>query len=536
LKSLGSGEFFNFFFRNALMAQLQLDFPDLEELVSASKEEAIEKLTMLGFPTEEMEDGRLNVEVTQNRPDALCVEGIARALRFYLESKPAIYSVGKSAINVDVDKSVIGVRPFFGGAHVRGVRLTESALRSIMQLQEKLNETLGRKRRKVAIGLHDASKVKPPFRYFACSREEVSFVPLERSERMTPLEILRRHEKGMAYAHLVGELCPMIEDSRHEMLSFPPIINGELTKLTKSTTDVFVDCTGTSHEAVLQAVNIVSAALAERGVSVEGILVNGAPYRILEERKWPLPVKGANRLLGLELSREQVAGHLARMGYRIESDAAYAPRFRADIMNEVDLIEDVAISYGFNNFEPSLPLFASFGHAEPEHPFHEIMVGMGYDEALTFTLSSPAIEAKAGMPDGERLEIENPLTQDFTCFRRFLLPTLLSVLAESKNEKLPIRIYEIGPVASPELKNSLCFASMHAKASFSEAKGAACALFAAAGRDLGFEEGSHGAFMEGRCARLISEGKGIGFLGEVKPEVLVAFGLEQPLCACEISV
>jgi len=151
LKSLGSGEFFNFFFRNALMAQLQLDFPDLEELVSASKEEAIEKLTMLGFPTEEMEDGRLNVEVTPNRPDALCVEGIARALRFYLESKPAIYSVGKSAINVDVDKSVIGVRPFFGGAHVRGVRLTESALRSIMQLQEKLHETLGRKRRKVAI-------------------------------------------------------------------------------------------------------------------------------------------------------------------------------------------------------------------------------------------------------------------------------------------------------------------------------------------------------------------------------------------------
>jgi phenylalanyl-tRNA synthetase beta chain len=518
------------------MAQLQITLTDLNELVSIGEQEAIDTLTMLGFPTEKTESGELDVEVTPNRPDALCVEGIARALRCYKTGQPVAYQIGRSGIDIRVDPSVREVRPFIGGACVRGVRLTDSALRSSMQLQEKLHETLGRKRRKSAIGLYDADVLKPPFRYFACGREDVSFVPLERAESMTPLEILRRHPKGMDYAHLVGDLCPMIEDAKGDILSFPPIINGESSRVKPETGNLFIEATGTSQEAVLHAVSIVASALAERGGRVEEITIDGAPYKILQERAWMLPVKESERLLGMPFTHEQVASLLLKMGYRVEGEHAYSAGYRADIMNEVDLIEDVAIAYGFNNFEPRLPSVATVGGQAAESPYHQLLVGLGFDEAVTWTLSNAEMEKKAGIPHGQRAEIENPLTADFTQLRASILPNLLAALADSKDEKLPIKLYEIGPVADTALRQSLCIASMHAKASFAEIKGTVLSLAESTGKSAEVREAGYGTFMKGRCAKLFIDGVEAGFFGEVAPEVLAAFGLEQPVCAAEIAL
>jgi phenylalanyl-tRNA synthetase beta chain len=296
-----------------------------------------------------------------------------------------------------------------------------------------------------------------------------------------------------------------------------------------------VDCTGTSPEAVLQAVNIVCASLAERGGKIERITVNGKPYAIMEERRWPLPVKGSERLLGIPFTPVQVADFLSKMGYMIEGEHAFAPGYRADIMNEVDLIEDVAIGFGFNNFEPRLPPFVTYGRAGHESPFHEILVGLGFDEAVSWTLSNREKEAKAKLPEGERADIENPITEEFSSFRTALLPNILSILAESKNEKLPIKLYEIGPVAAPALQTRLCMASMHAKSSFSEIKGCVVSLIESSGRKAEVREAEFGPYLAGRCASVIVDGKECGFFGEIAPEVLVAFGLEQPVCACEID-
>jgi phenylalanyl-tRNA synthetase beta chain len=516
------------------MAQVNFAFSDLEELINITKEEAIETLTMLGFPAEETADGGLTVEVTPNRPDALCVEGLARALKSYLKGEGTKYSVAPASVEVTVDPSVADVRPAFGCAIVRGLRMTDSFLRSIMQVQEKLHETLGRKRRKVAIGIHDLGKVQPPFRYFACGNGDVSFIPLERSEKMTPNEILRRHDKGMAYAHLVGEKCPMITDRNGDVLSFPPIINGELTKLTEATENVFIDTTGTSEEAVRQAVNILVAMLSERGGRIEEVKVNDTPYRLLQEKKWALPVKESGRLLGVKLERNEVASLLAKMGYRVEGDAVFAPGYRADVINEVDLIEDVAIAYGFNDFDPVLPEFSSIGGAGLEPPYHELLIGLGYDEVMSWNLANRKLAARAQMPESGAVEIENPLTGDFTIFRQALLPNLLAILAESKNERLPIKLYEIGTVGKPELKEKLCFVSMHPKASFSEVKGALLALMDTARKQVEIRAEESGQFIEGRCAAVYIDGERNGYFGEISPKVLHGFGIEQPVCACEI--
>lgn len=518
------------------MAQVNFSLSDLQELVSVEKQEAIDSLTMLGFPTEELQNGDLTVEVTPNRPDALCVEGIARVLRSSQTGMHAQYAIGRPLIDANVDKSVASVRPFFGGAVVRGVTITDSFLRSIMQVQEKLHETLGRKRRKVAIGIHDLDKVAPPFRYFACGREEISFIPLEKKEALTPLEILHRHEKGMAYAHLVGEECPIIEDRNHQVLSFPPIINGELTKLTSETRNLFIDATGTSAEAVRQAVNILVAMLADRGGKIEEIRINGIVYPLLRETKWALPINESSRLLGVKLEKAQIVSLLQKMGHRIEGDSVFVPGFRTDVMNEVDLVEDVAIAYGFNNFEPKLPEFASFGHVNAETPYHELLLGLGFDEVVSWTLSNRGIEGKAKLPEGSVVEIENPLTSDFTMFRRSMLPHHLTILGESKNEKLPIKIYEIGPVALPEEKDMLCIASMHPKACFSEIKGVMLSIVESTGKTAEVKPEDFGPYVPGRCAALYIDGKRVGTFGEIAPDVLVAFNLEQPVCAGEIDV
>jgi len=518
------------------MAQVVITHSDLSELATVTREEAIGTLTMLGFPTEELADGGLNVEVTPNRPDALCVEGIARALNSYKSGKPPKYTVGKPKVNVVVDKSVSDVRPVFGCAAVLNVKMTESLLRSLMQLQEKLHETLGRKRRKVAIGIHDMDKVVPPFRYFACGRKDVSFVPLDREAKMTPDEILENHEKGIGYAHLVGERCPMITDRNGSVLSFPPIINGELTKLTRHSKNLFIDATGTSPEAVRQAVNIIVAALLDRGGQAEEVLVGKKPYRLLEEKRMALPVCEAERLLGIKLGKKKCGVLLAKMGHRVVGGSVFVPGYRTDVISAVDLVEDIAIAYGFNNFEPTLPSFASIGKASAESPYHDLLVGLGFDETVTWTLSNREMAKKALLPQSAVIEIENPLTADFTAFRSAILPNLLTVLFESKNERLPVRIYEIGPVGAPDLEGRLAAVSMHPKASLSEIIGIVLSLAEATGRGIEVKPEDFGPFLKGRCAALYVDGKKKGFAGEISPQVLANFGLEQPACAFEIGL
>lgn len=518
------------------MAQLQIELADLQELVSVEKKEAMDTLTMLGFPTEELEDGRLNVEVTPNRPDALCIEGVARVLRCYKTGKPAEYNVGKPKIKLAVDESVKSVRPFIGGAAIRNVKMTDSLLRSMMQVQEKLHETLGRKRRKMAIGIYDLDTLSPPFRYFACGRKEISFVPLEKKTKMTPEEILKNHPKGVSYAHLVGDRCPMISDSKGQVLSFPPIINSEETKVNGGTKNLFLEATGFSEEAVKQAVNILVSMLADRGGAVEEITIGKKPYPFLEERKWKLPVKESEKLLGVKLGKAEVTAFLSQLGHRVSGASVFVPGYRTDVMNAVDLVEDVAIGYGYNKFEPRLPSASTVGHQEPENECHEALVGLGFDEVMSWTLSNAALAKKAKLPETQAIEIENPLTEDFAIFRTAILPNLLVVLSESKNEKLPIRIYEAGSAGTPKIGQRLSFASMHSKASFSEIKGVMAALAESGGRKLEIRKAEFGPYVKGRCAAVYLDGKLVGHMGEIAPDVLVAFNLEQPVCAAEINL
>lgn len=244
-------------------------------------DELRDKIPMLGVDLEVIDEEKLVLEVFPNRPDMLSVEGFVRSLKGKLGYEKGLVEikVNDSGIVLWVEPSVECVRPYVTAAAVYNITIDDEKLRSLMDLQEKLHITHGRRRRKVAIGVHDLSRVKPPFTYKAVKPHEISFVPLDMCERMDLSQILRQHPKGRDYAWTLegSDVYPVIVDSNNNVLSFPPIINGELTRVTEDTTELFIDVTGTDEKAINQALNILAYTLFDMGGVIYSVDVRMRP-------------------------------------------------------------------------------------------------------------------------------------------------------------------------------------------------------------------------------------------------------------------
>jgi len=505
-------------------------------------------LTSLGIPLEAQEGDDLSLEITPNRPDWLSVEGVARSISAYKTAKPKIYSALSPHVHFIIDDSVREVRPYFGTAIVRGLVIDEEILTSLIQLQEKLHDTLGRGRKKMAIGLHDLSAVQPPFTYKAVGREDVRFVPLGHSTPMSCGQILLEHDKGRAFAHLVGDRCPLIVDKNGEVLSFPPIINGERTRVGLSSTDLLIDCTGTSEQAVRVVVNILCAALADRGGKVEEVYVGDKPYSVFKPHVQPLPLAGARKLLGVDMDAPAVIRHLARLGHSATPRQVSSPAFRSDIIGEADLIEDIAISIGYNNLPMPLPPNGLAGTLEDHFDsLHESALALGYFEVMSWILTNQSVLERSKAP-GARLKVSNPLTEEFTTLRPWLYANLMEILSRSKSQPLPIHLYEVGPVVramdetaeareAPDFIQTDHFTavSMHPKACFSEEWSNLLAISSAFKTPLTLRPEDLPGFIPGRSAKLVLGERVVGLIGEIHPSVLEAFGLEQPVALFELD-
>jgi phenylalanyl-tRNA synthetase beta chain len=252
------------------MPTTEFAFQDLCSLLGrrVRPEEVKDSISMLGVDVERIDNEKIIMEVFPNRPDMLGIEGFARALKGVMDIESGLneYLIEDSGIKLYVEPSVKEVRPYISAGVVRDISFTEGHLVSLMNIQEKLHITHGRNRKKVAIGVHDLSKVTPPFTYKAVGPEDVSFMPLDTAISMNLSEILKKHPKGMTYAGLLKGFnkYPVILDRNGEVLSFPPIINGERTRLSETTQEVFIDVTGTDRKAVDTAMNILVTGLLDR--------------------------------------------------------------------------------------------------------------------------------------------------------------------------------------------------------------------------------------------------------------------------------
>ncbi|HIE34059.1 MAG TPA: phenylalanine--tRNA ligase subunit beta [Candidatus Altiarchaeales archaeon] len=234
-----------------------------------------ERISMLGVDLENIDSEKIVMEIFPNRPDLLSVEGFSRAMKGVIEIETGlpVFEVMSSDFLLYIDPSVKSVRPCIAAGVIRNIYFDENRLKSLMYLQEKLHITHGRNRAKVAIGVHDLKNIKPPFTYKAVKPDEIKFIPLDMNKEMNLREILEKHPKGIQYGWVLENLkrYPIILDKNNNVLSFPPIINGELTRLTEKTRNIFIDVTGTSELAVNQALNILATSISYRGGKIHSV-------------------------------------------------------------------------------------------------------------------------------------------------------------------------------------------------------------------------------------------------------------------------
>lgn len=530
-----------------------------------SDSELGEALHQIKAPIDATDGETLAIEVTGDRPDLLSAEGIARSLKGYLGLEKGIpeEKFQKGNLILHVDPSVKGVREFIVAAVIEGVNISDADLKDLIQIQEKLTLTHGRKRKKVAIGLHDMRMLAPPFHYKAVGPDSLSFVPLGKTQKMTLREIVGKHEKGIDYGGIVSSYnnWPIIMDSKNQVLSFPPVINGTLTEIATSTKSIFVDITGTDFHACNIALNILCQDFYDRGAKVKTVEVRYNDRFVITPETAPeimdLNINAANSLLGVELSPSQIISALAkqRISASIKNERSLEcqiPRYRADFLHQVDLIEEVALGFGYNNFEPKPPSLFTKGsllqRTKLIDSITDLMIGAGFLEINTPILTNMKVAQKS-LTDLPQIRIKNPVSEEYGAVRSSLLPQMLETLSRNMHNPYPQKAFQLGLVALPDDKsetrasNELHLAAIFANsdANLVDLSGILLELLNSLKIAHILRKSDLKMFIGGRQVSIDAKIGGkhfpaIASIGEIHPAVLENFKLEVPVCAFEISL
>jgi phenylalanyl-tRNA synthetase beta chain len=520
-------------------------------------------LPWVGFDIEEIGEDYVKVEFNPNRIDLCSYSGVARAFKGLMGWETGLpkYEVKPGKTVLRINRAVSNIRPYMLAAVVRNISLDEDAIGELMEMQEDLHWGIGRNRKKASIGVHNLDVLTPPFTFSAVEPDKAKFVPLDKTEEMSLQEILEKHEKGVAYKQLVdwAPKYPLLIDKDGKVLSMPPIINGELTKVTSQTTSLFLDVTGTDYKAVERSLNVLATALSDMGGTIETVRVKYPDRTVTSPdftpQKMKLRIAYANELLGLKLSEKQVVESLRKC--RLDAKTlknglveVSIPVYRIDMLHEVDLVEEVAVGYGYYRLQPSIPETVTNGEQHPAHRLantvRQIMTGLGFTEVMNFTLTNEAAHyEKMRQKPRNIIRLANPVSAEYTILRETLLPILMKNLADNKHESFPQRLFEVSDIGCINLRAEtrverrlhVAAISSHSTANFTEIKSTIEALLL----NMGFKQWEvravkHPSFIDGRAAAIILKQEEIGVLGEVHPEVLNNFELETPIGAFEIDL
>ncbi len=540
------------------MATIKIPRKEFEKHLKLTKE-IEEQIPQMGVALEKVDENEIEIEVTANRPDLYSLQGFIRAFLAFLGKKTGLkeYKVNKPEkdFQVTIEPSVKEVRPFTACAIVKNFKFDDDKIKEIIDIQEKLHTTFGRNRRKIAIGIYPLEKIKLPIRFQALPPKDIKFQPLESPKEMNGLQILQQHPTGRDYAHLLEgkDKFPIFIDANNEILSMPPIINSHKTgKVSETTRDIFIECSGFDFEALNKTLNILVTMLAEMGGEIYQMnLIYGKDKRItpnLEPEKMKINLESVNKLLGLELKESEIKALLEKMGYNYNKDkTADIPAWRTDIMHEVDLIEDIAIAYGYNNFAPEIPQIATIGEIASieslKKKIADILLGLGITETLTYHLNT-ADELKKFNKKPE-IEVEDSKTE-YKYLRSDLLSQSLNILSQNVDSSYPQRIFETGIIFKKDSTGKsetgvketekLSIALVSPTSGFTEIKQTLDYLMRMLNIEYKLESSINPAFIEGRCAKIIVNNKEIGNLGEILPQILSNLKIKMPIAALELDI
>jgi len=544
------------------MTILTVNRKEFEKLVGKVTPGLEEKITMMGTPVEEVTDDELSVEVFPNRPDLLSLQNFARAVNQYIGKKGvARFKVSKPEkdYSVTIEKSVKAVRPHTTCAIVRGLRFNDEKIKEIVDIQEKLHNSIGRKRKKVAIGIYPLDKIKLPIRFIAKKPEDIKFLPLEAKREMTGRQILRGHPAGRDYADLLKDcdVFPIFVDGNDEVLSMPPIINSEKTgRIDESTRDIFIECSGHNLEYQKKVLNIIIAALAVMGGRVYAMDVKDSqsgsfvsPDMSAEEM--PFKIKDIEKTLGISLTEKVVKKYLERMGVGYENrkgqSVALVPAYRTDILHWIDLTEEVAIAHGYDNFEPEIPdistIASEYPMARQKRVVSSALAGLGLLETSSFHLTTKKNIKKMHFDYKDFIEVEDSKTER-DILRMDILTNLLQILSENSNSSYPQKVFEMGTVFSSDdgsetgvrEEERLAISLIDESVNFTELKQILDYLFKMLDVEYKIENAENNNYIAGRVGKIIVGGEDVGFIGEVAPRVLKNWKIKMPVVGLEIGL
>ncbi|MHA1340628.1 MAG: phenylalanine--tRNA ligase subunit beta [Promethearchaeota archaeon] len=509
----------------------------------------------------------IKVEFEPNRPDFSSPEGIARVLKGFYEIELGMpkWELSDGPIVINVNPKVRKVRPYIVSAVIRDVKLDDEQIKTTMNIQEALHHVLGRDRKKVAIGVHDLDKVKPPFLYTTVKPDEIKFRPLQMERfELTPQEILEEHPKGIAYRHILEgfEEYPMIFDANKDVVSFPPIINGVLTTVTDKTKNFLLDITGTDYKAVNYTLNILSTTFADMGAKIERVQVfyeGEEPkwYPDFTPTKWVVNQDYLNSVIGLNVSMDEIIKCLrkcrldAKPGKKKGTIEVTVPAYRTDFMHEIDFAEEFAMGYGYFNL-PSQELQGGVGAYHPlvqlQNIVKNIMIGTGYLETFNFIMTSKEYYKALKIPfeEKENVIIANPISKEWNTTRTLILPVMMKLLQFNRSEEKPIRIFEVGEVIKLDKSTEtgacqelhICALTHHSDAEYTEIRSVFDFLVESLGieKNIKVKPSQSPTFIPGRVGDIYYKHQKIGFIGELHPEVLENFGLVYPTAVFEMDL
>ncbi len=544
------------------MAVVAFDLKDVTK-IGLSKENLLKALPEMGVEVEEVTAQELKINVTPNRPDLLDFVGLKRAIENFggiSKPKDSFYKIdGKAALTINVKNEVKKARPYIAGMVVKNVNLSGNMLKYLINFTEKFADTYGRKRKKLAIGIHNLNAIEGDLVYTAVKEGEI--VPLNSQKSTSFSKIMKAHDKGVTYQDTVPNygsgsvLYPCLSDSK-KVIALIPITNCDQTKVISLTKNLFVDITGTSLVAVKSAAALIACSFLYAGADVYPVTVSkpGEKFETpaLGYKEMKVSMRKAERTLGVETGRHNVISFANKMGYTAakygDSVLFYIPPYRVDIFNDQDIIEDIAIAYGYDKIMPlaisGIVSGLENSDVEYENKIARLMVGLGYTEAINSMLTSEKVNFDNLLhkyTNDDHVSIADSKTSMISMLRTSLLPGLLQNLGISGMATMPQRLFEIGRCFSlkgdtPKEDKRASFVSVHAKANFAEAKSAVSAMLSSMGMEYTISQHKDPSFIEGRCAKAVSKGKEVCVFGEIHPNVLKNFGIEEPVVAAEMIV
>jgi len=541
------------------MPAISIKLWDIERLVreSITLNEFKDVINNLKIEFEGIEGDEVYIEVSHDRADLFSAEGLGRALRYWLGIDEF------RGLNVGLSKEVHLIidnppryRPYVLMSIVRGAKLDDESIRQLFQLQEKLHLTYCDERRLVSIGLYDLDKLKPPVIYKAV--QEFTFRPLDEARQMSLAEILELTEKGVMYKHLVkkGEY-PILIDSTNTVLSFPPIINSENTRVTENTRNIIIDVTGTELDLMTKVLTLITFSVFERtyghgSIEIVPIIKGGDLHveliKAMNPRELTLRNNDVYELLGIRLSISDVVNSLKRLGYAIKHVGdgevkILIPPFRIDVIGKVDVIEDVAIGYGYDKIATESYPPVHYGEISKIERFsdiiRELMLGLGFDEVVNFMLIDK--DFMKSLSTDSFIVLKNPKLKTYSAIRNSLIPSLLISIKRNSDTFPRMKIFEIGDCVIIEKgravsKRRLGFAIYGNKVTLTDGLTTVKSLMNALGLKYNLRGTRIKGFIEGRVAEVLVESRPVGFVGELHPEVIVKLGLSKPLVLAEIDL